>query len=98
DLIQKPDIFIAALGDKSVSQAFDWSCAFGLEGIRTEMEFSGKSLKSQMKRADKLGSGYVLIVGEKELEEGAAVLRNMTTKEQVSIPMEDLVKNVKQKL
>ena len=98
DLIQKPDIFIAALGESSVSKAFDWSCAFGLEGIRTEMEFSGKSLKSQMKRADKLGSGYVLIVGAKELEEGAAVLRNMTTKEQVSIPIEDLVKNVKQKL
>jgi len=51
-----------------------------------------------MKRADKLGSGHVLIVGAKELEEGAAVLRNMTTKEQVSVPIVDLVENVKQKL
>jgi histidyl-tRNA synthetase len=62
------------------------------------MEFSCKSLKSQMKRADKLDSKYVLIVGAKELEEGTAVLRNMATKEQVSIPIEELVRHLKQKL
>ena len=98
DFVKNPDIFIAALGEKSMSMAFDWTCAFGLEGIIAELDFAGKSLKSQMKRADRLGAKHVLIVGEKELEEKAVILRNMTTKEQLSIPLDNLVKAVKDKI
>jgi len=95
---RKLDIFVAALGEKSQEMAFGWTCAFGLEGIQVEMDMGDRSLKSQMKRADKLMAKNVLIVGEKELEKGAAILRNMDTKEQVSIPIENLVENVKAKL
>ncbi len=98
DFAQKPDIFIAALGEKSMSMAFDWSCAFGLEGIIAELDFAGKSLKSQMKRADRLGAKHVLIVGEKELEEKAVILRNMATKEQLSVPLDNLIEAVKDKI
>ena len=69
-----------------------------LKGIYAEMDFGNKSLKSQMKRADKLGAAYVLIVGEKELEKGSAALRNMTTKEQVLISTDGIVENVKEKI
>jgi histidyl-tRNA synthetase len=95
---RKPDIFVAALGDKSRILAFQWICAFGDEGIRAEMDFVGKSLKSQMKRADRLESGHVLIVGDDELEEGEAILRNMETKDQVSVPLDGLVENIKEKI
>ena len=95
---RKPDIFVAALGDKSRLLAFEWICAFGDEGIRADMDFTGKSLKSQMKRADRLESGHVLIVGDDELEEGEAILRNMETKDQVSVPLDDLVENIKEKI
>jgi len=98
DFAQNPDIFIAALGKKSIKMAFDWTCAFGLEGLNAELDFADKSLKSQMKRADRLGAKYVLIVGEKELEEKAVILRNMTTKEQVSVPLDNLIKAVKDKI
>ncbi|MDO9567436.1 MAG: histidine--tRNA ligase [Candidatus Desulfaltia sp.] len=98
DFAQDPDIFIAAMGEKSMSMAFDWACAFGLEGIIAELDFAGKSLKSQMKRADRLGAKHVLIIGEKELEEKAVVLRNMTTKEQVIIPIDDIIERVKKEL
>ena len=98
DFAQNPNIFIAALGEKSMSMAFDWTCAFGLEGIIAELDFAGKSLKSQMKRADRLGAKHVLIVGEKELEEKAVILRNMTTKEQLSVPLDNLVEAVKDKI
>jgi len=43
------------------------------------------SLKSQMKQANKVKARYVLIVGENELEQGQAVLRNMETQEQQEI-------------
>ena len=92
------DIFVAALGDKSRLLAFEWICAFGDEGIRAEMDFAGKSLKSQMKRADRLEAGHVLIVGDDELEKGEAILRNMETKDQVSVPLDGLVENIKEKI
>ena len=95
DLTQQPDIYIVTLGEKSKPLAFEWNCHFGLEGIRPEMDLSNRSLKSQMKRANRLEASYVLIVGDNELEEGAVILRNMTTKKQISIPIESLVEKVK---
>ena len=89
------DLFVAALGEKSQAMALEWMCALGLEGVRVEMDLGDRSLKSQMKRADKLMAENVLIVGEKELEQSAAILRNMHTKDQVPIPIENLVENVK---
>jgi histidyl-tRNA synthetase len=95
---RKPDIFVAALGDKSRLLTFEWICAFGDEGMRAEMDFDGKSLKSQMKRADRLEAGHVLIIGDEELEKGEAILRNMATKEQISVPIDGLVENIKGKI
>jgi histidyl-tRNA synthetase len=93
--IQKPDLFVAALGAESQTLAFEWMCKLGREGIRVEMDFSDKSLKSQMKRADRLGTSYVLILGADELKAGEAVLRNMQTKEQVSITLDNIVATIK---
>ncbi|MBF0121335.1 MAG: histidine--tRNA ligase [Desulfobacterales bacterium] len=94
---EKIDVFIAPLGDKARIKAFEWSCSLKLESIKTEMEFSDKSLKSMMKRADRLNSKYVLIVGDKELDEGVAILRDMATKEQTTIQICDIVSNIKLK-
>jgi histidyl-tRNA synthetase len=86
----QPALFIAALGDKARAQAFQWLCQLNTNGIAAEMEYSDKSLKSQMKRADKLGAAHVLILGEQEMLQGTATLRNMASKEQMDIPMRDL--------
>ncbi len=98
DFVKTPDIFIAALGEKSRSLAFEWSCSLCLEGVKAEMEFGNRSLKSQMKRAHRLGAKHVLIVGDNEIKEGEVILRNMETKDQVSIPIEHVVENIKLKL
>lgn len=98
ELVKKPDVFIAALGEESMNRAFEWICGLNLEGIRADMDFSGKNLKRLMKRADKLGAEYVLIVGENELEEGSAILRNMRTKDQTVVPINSIVKNIKEKI
>jgi histidyl-tRNA synthetase len=96
--VQQLDLFVAALGAKSQPLAFEWICGLGLDGIRVEMDLSDKSLKSQMKRANRLGASYVLILGENELEAGEAVLRNMQTKEQTSISLENIVDDIKSQL
>ena len=98
DFEKNPDIFVAALGKTSISKAFEWTCDLSRAGIFSEMDFGNKSLKNQMKRADQLGAAYVLIIGEKELGQESAVLRNMTTKEQVLIPLDGIVENLKEKI
>jgi histidyl-tRNA synthetase len=85
---EHPHLFIAALGDKAQEFSFLLCNSLRKTGIRAEMDFSGKNLKSQMKRSDKLHCNYTLIIGESELEEKRAQLRNMETKSQESIAID----------
>jgi len=92
---KKPSLFIAALGDACQNKAFEWLCALNLAGIRAEMDMEGKSLKSQMKRANRLDAKYVLMLGDSELEAGEATLRNMETKVQLPISIDNMVEYLK---
>ncbi len=98
ELRQKTDLFLAALGAESQIRGFDWACELGADGIRVEMDYSDKSLKSQMKRANRLSARYVLILGDDELQAGSAILRNMATKEQTTISFDNIVDNIKYQL
>jgi histidyl-tRNA synthetase len=89
-----PTLFAAVIGDEGQQQAFQWVSRWCDQGLRAEMDFGGRSLKSQMKRADKLGAAYVMIIGDNELSEGVVILRNMKTKEQVRIAVEEVVEKV----
>jgi len=82
------------MGEKSQTLAFGWVCELGAAGLYAEMDFQDRSLKSQMKRANRLDTPFVLIVGENELEKGFAILRDMSTKEQEDIPLERLVESI----
>ena len=95
DFVHPPHVFIAALGPEAQVRAARWVCNLAVDGIRAEMDFSDRSLKSQMKRADKSGAEYVLIVGEQEIAQNAAMLRNMTTHGQESVPLSQLPENLK---
>ena len=89
-----PDLYIAALGDKAQQMAFTWSTALGVKGIAAAVEYGRKSLKAQMKQANRQSAGRVLIVGESELESGRAVLRNMGDKSQVEISLDGIVEKL----
>ncbi len=89
-----PDLYVAALGEPALPVAFEWISRLSETGIRAEMDFAGRSLKSQMKRADRLGAAYVLIIGDDELDKKIAILRNMTTKAQEEIPFEGILETV----
>ena len=77
DPADSPFLFIAALGEQAVEKAFFLCNRLRMKGIRVEMDYAGRSLKSQMKRADKLKSSFALIIGEREIDENRALLRNM---------------------
>ena len=68
--------------------------ALGAAGISTEMDYSDRSLKAQMKRANRLGAAHVLIVGNDELAKGSAPMRDMATKEQVDIRLDKVVAEI----
>jgi histidyl-tRNA synthetase len=98
EFIQAPHLFIAALGEETCREAYGLVNQLHLEGIRADLDYEGKSLKSQMRRADKLKAQYVLIMGEEELKKGKAVLRNMGTKFQEEVPLQDLIDTLRKKI
>jgi len=98
DLDRGPDLFIAALGEACRKTAFNWSCDLNRAGFYSEMELSDKSLKSQMKRANRLNAARVLIVGDDEMAAGEVVLRDMETKAQQMVPLKGLVKTIGEKI
>ena len=98
EFISYPHLFIAALGQAPSKEAYRIINQLHLEGIRAELDYEGKSLKSQMRRADKLKARYVLILGEDELKRGKAALRNMETKSQEEISIDKLLETLKSKI
>ena len=92
--VRPPQLFIAALGEPARAEAFQWATALGTAGIGVAMEYGEKSLKAQMKQANRQGAGQVLIVGESELQAGKAVLRNMADKSQSELSMDGLVEKL----
>jgi histidyl-tRNA synthetase len=94
----RPALFIAALGPDAVTFALPLVHTFKSSGINVDTDYAGSSLKSQMKKADKSGANFTLIIGEQEMKDGNAVLRNMQTKEQTSLSLADIVEAVKSRL
>lgn len=85
------DLFLAGLGEAASECCFKLMHELRRSGIRADMDLDIKSLKSQMKQADKAGAAHVLIIGEQELEDRKAILRDMATKEQQRVAIEAAV-------
>ena len=79
------DIYVAPLGDIAQPIArklvYDLRCA----GINAETDNMGRSLRAQMKYADKLNCRYTLVLGDTEAEEKSASVKNMETGEQTKV-------------
>jgi histidyl-tRNA synthetase len=85
-----PEYFIAALGDAAFDHATLLARKLRGKGKRVYVDFDPRSLKSQMRLADKLQAKAVIILGEEELKSGTLVVRDMATKEQRNIKEEEL--------
>lgn len=92
--VRAPLVFIASLGEQPRARAFELVQQFRGRGLEAEMDYEGRSLKSQMRRADKSGARHVLIFGEDELTGRQIQLRDMRTKTQQVLPLDDLVESM----
>lgn len=83
--------FVAGMGEAGHEAAVKLVAALRLEGISADMDYTGRSLKAQMKTANKLGAKFAVILGDDEIASNTATVRNMETSEQTSVPMAELV-------
>jgi histidyl-tRNA synthetase len=85
-----PSLCIAALGEPARQKAFLIGNRLRCQGVTVEMDHAGRSLKSQMKKADRLKCAYTVILGERELQENRALLRDMAASTQEEIGLDQL--------
>ncbi|MCK5237289.1 MAG: histidine--tRNA ligase, partial [Deltaproteobacteria bacterium] len=91
-------VVLIALGDDAVTAALKKGGTLDTlreAGLRVIFEHSEASVKSKMKKANKLGADYVLIIGEDELKEGTVTFKDMEKGEQVKTQLSDIIKMVK---
>ncbi|HEX7504558.1 MAG TPA: histidine--tRNA ligase [Syntrophales bacterium] len=94
DVIRRPDLFIAALGAEAQNYAFVLCNHLRMAGALVETDYGARSLKSQMKRSDKLRCRYTLILGERELQEKKALLRDMKDSSQQPVGLDDAERTI----
>jgi len=85
------DVFVVALGENVQTTAFQLLMAMRSVGLSAQMDFAGRSMKAQMKQANKANARFVVILGEDEVREQAATLRNMQTSEQEKVTMKEII-------
>ncbi|MCY6353931.1 histidine--tRNA ligase [Clostridium sp. ZS2-4] len=91
--IPKPnhvDLFIGSMGEKGKIESFKFVNELRIKGIKADCDHMDKSVKAQMKYANKIEAAYTVILGENEIEEGKARLKRMEDGEQFDINLKDL--------
>jgi histidyl-tRNA synthetase len=83
-----PSCYVVWVGERARDWLFPLVHRLRQKGLSVEMEGESRSLKSQMRRADKFKAALVLIVGDDELVKAKAILRNMATKQQEEISLD----------
>ncbi len=91
ELNAPPKLFIATIGSEAFGTAMKLASYLRKRGVYVETGYGDRSLKSQMRFADKLKAEYVLMIGENELKTNRAILKNMSNanQEEISIQTED---------
>ena len=88
DVVAKtPAVYIAALGERAAIKSLEIAERLRRQGTYAECDLVGRSLKAQMKYANKIGAEYTLIIGDNEIDEGRAQLRNMKSGEQTEVEL-----------
>ena len=84
---RKMDLYLATMGDKAELEATQLALALREKGLFVEVDVAGRSLKAQFKYADKKEAKYVLIMGEDEVSNKTAKLKNMQTSEEMEVAL-----------
>ena len=92
------DIYIATIGDAAKTKSFGLIKSLRDNHISTDIDHLGKSLKAQFKYSDKINAKYTIVIGDDELAGDSATLKNMSTSEQTTVKISELVDELKKRL
>ena len=84
------DVYVAPLGDRAQGVSQSICQALRASGLSAETDLMGRSLKAQMKYADKIGAHYVAILGDDELDNQVATVKNMVEGQSKQVSIDDL--------
>ena len=84
------DVYVAPLGERASDESQAICQKLRQAGLSAETDLMGRSLKAQMKYADKINAHYVAILGDDELDQGVATVKNMAEGESKQVSLEDL--------
>jgi len=87
---KKPLIYIAPMGKEAATKAVGIVHKLRTAGVAAECDITGRSLKAQMKYADKIGAKYAAVIGDNELEQGVCELKNLRDGEKKNIAIDEL--------
>lgn len=85
------DIYVVAMDEAAKFKAVELISSFRTKGISADIDYAGRKMKAQMKSADRLQAKFVIVLGESELEEQQANVKEMATGNQEKVPFHDLV-------
>jgi len=80
-----PDLTLCFIGQEASDKSLSLAKRLRSEGLWVEINYEGSSLRSQMRKADRIGARYVLVIGEDELKAESAELKDMRTGKKVKI-------------
>ena len=98
DIESRPDIFVVGLGEEAKSVTFKIIHDLRKGGFSVDQDYAAGSMKSQMRKANKSGSRFSLIVGENEIKSGKYLLKDMETGSQNEVPATDLPNAIREQL
>lgn len=90
--IPKPstcDLYVAVMGESASLKSFEIIKAVRSCGLIAETDVVGRGLRAQMKYADKIGAKFSMVLGDNEIEQGKAVIKNMSSGEQTEIVLDN---------
>lgn len=88
---EKADLFIIALGDKATGKALELAGDMRSEGFAVLMDLNQRSLRAQMKYANKLGARYTVVLGDNEVDTDRVQLKAMDTGEETEVALSTFV-------
>ncbi len=88
--METPDLYVGILGSEAKARAFSLVNEIRSRGLIVETDYMDRSVKAQMKYANKIGAKKVVIIGANELEKGTASVKDMATGEQAETELSRL--------
>ncbi|HSQ89360.1 histidine--tRNA ligase [Romboutsia sp.] len=95
---QATDIYIATIGDEAKTKSFKLLKDLRYNHISAENDHLDRSVKAQFKYSDKINAKFTIVIGDDELANDSATLKNMATSEQITIKLSEIVKELKERL